>query len=177
MKITISQLRKLIFESIGGYESYPVNFPPHLKKPGMRAVSIYQQPGPNGYLFTYIQNPDFATLEFAQMFSEVLSVYETHIEIPKPPRSPNGVSLVVKQKRFDNSLGQNHYPENEDLVGEVLNLLRTPRPGFAPFTHIIDVEDLYDGRYVGELNDAAIQRYSPGWTPDIEEDSFSDEWI
>ena len=177
MKITRKQLRKLILESIGGDESYPVNFPPHLKKPGMRAVSIYQQPRPDGYLFTFIQNPDFSTSTFRQMFGDILDAYETHIEIPKPPRSPNGASLVVKQKRFNNSLGQHHYPENEDLVGEVLNLLRTPRPGFAPFTHIIDVEDLYDGRYVGELNDSTIQRYSPGWSPDIEEDSFSDEWV
>jgi hypothetical protein len=177
MKITRKQLRKLITESIEGSESYPVNFPPHLKKPGMRAISIYQQPGPDGYLFTFIQNSDFSAPEFTQMFSDILSVYETHIEIPEPPRSPNGTRLVVKQKRYDNSFGQNHYSENEDLVGEVLNLLRTPRPGFAPFTHIIDIQDLYDGSYVGELNDAAIQRYSPGWSPDIEEDSFSDEFI
>lgn len=177
MKITRRQLKKLIFESIGSGESYPVDFPDHLKKPGMRAISIYQQPGPDGYLFTFIQNTDFDTPEFKQMFSDILSVYETHIEEPEPPRSSNATRLVVKQKRFDSSLGRHHFPENEDLVGEVLNLLRTPRPGFAPFTHIIDIQDLYDGSYVGELNDAAIQRYSPGWSPDVEEDSFSDEWI
>jgi hypothetical protein len=185
MKITRSQLRKLINETVIGNESYPVNFPPNLKKPGMRAICIWRQMAPGDIKLTFLQNPEFGDPNFARIFKNDLKMNESHIEIPPPPRSPAAAQIVIQQPflgeyyedPFTGELKADRLNQWDDIVGNVLDMLRTPRPGFIPFTHIIDIEDMYDARFIGELNDAAIQRYSPGWTPDVEEDSFSDEWV
>lgn len=187
MKITRSQLRKLINESVSGNESYPVNFPPRLKKPGMRAICIWSQQAPEGIKLTFLQNPEFGDPNFARIFKKDLLMNEAHIEIPPPPHSPSSVQIIIKQPfvdpeykidPFTDDIIRERLHEWDDVVGNVLDMLRTPRPGFVPFTHIIDIEDMYDGRFVGELNDEAIKRYCPSWSPDIEEESsFGDEWI
>ena len=156
MKITRRQLKKLIMESIIGIgsESYPSDFPDSLKAPGMRVICIWSQEGSNnGVKLTFLQSPVFGESTFRKLFNNDLALNGAYVVIPEDPkgrRFPASAQIVI---------------ENGNNVGNILDMLRTSRKGFEPFTHIIDIKDLYDGTYVGELNDSTIKLYCPGWSP------------
>lgn len=156
MKISRSQLRRLILESIIGSESYPSDFPDSLKAPGMRVICIWSQEGNNRVKLTFLQSPVFGESTFRKLFNNDLALNGAYVVIPEDPkgrRFPASAQIVI---------------ENGNNVGNILDMLRTSRPGFLPFTHIIDIQDLYDGRYVGELNDSTIKLYCPEWSSGAE---------
>lgn len=174
MKITRRQLKKLIMESITGSESYPSDFPDSLKAPGMRVTCIWSREGNDGVKLTFLQSPVFGDPSFVRNFRirKDLSTNDAFVEIP-PGRSLASAQIVI----------ENHFLEPNRIatpyelginVGNILDMLRTPRLGFEPFTHIIDIEDLYDGRYIRELNDVTIKSYCPGWGHSV--DDVDDEY-
>lgn len=166
MKISRSQLRRLILESITGSESYPLDFPDNLKQPGMRAICIWSQEGNDGVKLTFLQSPVFGDSNFIRSFRKDLSKNDAFVEIP-PGRSLASAQIVIENHFLEPNRISNPYQLGIN-VGNILDMLRTPRPGFLPFTHIIDIQDLYDGRYVGELNDSTIKLYCPEWSSGAE---------
>lgn len=173
MKISRSQLRRLILESISGSESYPLDFPDNLKQPGMRAICIWSQEGNNGVKLTFLQSPEFGDSSFVRSFRKDLLANDAFIEIP-PGRSLASAQIVIENNFLEPNRITNPYQLGIN-VGNILDMLRTPRPGFLPFTHIIDIQDLYDGRYVGELNNATIKQYCPEWhnsSDDIDDEYY-----
>lgn len=163
MKITRNELRRIISESIPGIESYPVNFPDSLKKPGMRAICIWSQMAPGNIKLTFLQSPEFGESNFVRNFRKDLSTNDAFVEIP-PGRSLKSAQIVIENLFLESNRIATPY-ELGINVGNILDMLRTPRPGFLPFTHIIDIEDMYDARFIGELNDDVIKSYCPSWSP------------
>lgn len=174
MKITRKQLQQLINEAIfspvlNTLESYPANFPESLKGPGMRVISIYSYRPKKTMQYTFIDNPEFSKSTFGELFNNDLALNGAYIEFYQ---TTDKAKIVIKQK-IDDVENQLKLSQNSQYVGNVLDMLRTQRPGFVPFTHIISVRDMYSGSGVELLDDDAIMKYCPEWRMN----RFNDEWI